>query len=186
MSEFLNPDGSVWVPEFEGQRPPFQRGNRVSVGNRGPLRHGASSARVYTPVAKEIEAELRSMPDLKYLWEPEFEALRWGYCLALARERVYEAYVDGMEGPEQWGRAPEGGVTPPAEELRQLMSRTLTFARRIGLTPKVAPEVAELIAKARARIALREGRRSARKAEWSALAEAMRKHMYPDDGGRGR
>lgn len=178
--EFLNPDGSVWVPQHDRQAPPFQRGNRMSVGNRGPLRHGAYSSRVYLPVAKEIEAELKAQPDLAYLFEPEFKALTWAFCVAQARLNVYEAWADELD-MSRWGSAAEGGVTSPAEESLQLSARVGTLARKLGLVPRVRPEVAAEIARVRARIAKREQRRAEKKQQRADMLMAYRQAMYPGD-----
>jgi len=176
----LNPDGSEWVPAFPGQRPPFQRGNQVSVGNRGPLKHGASSPRHFLPLAKEHEAALRKVPDLDYLWEPEFRELTWAYCVAQARADLVSAWIDGME-TEDWATAPDGGVVAPAETWRELSTAAATLAGKLGLFPRVKPEVREAIERARTRIAARKQRRQAKKDQQAALVKAFWQSKYPED-----
>lgn len=178
---FLNPDGSVWVPAFPGQRPPFQKGHRLSVGNRGPLKHGANSARLVGPLAAEIEADLKREQLLRYLFEPEFRDLTFAYCRAAAREQLYRQWIDGMESVEDWARAPEGGKASPAEGYLEMSRRELTLAEELGLVPLVRDDVAEKIAKAKTRIALRDQRRAEKKAEADALKLAFWRAQHPED-----
>jgi hypothetical protein len=179
--QYFNPDGSEWVPAFPGQRPPFQRGNQVSRGNAGPLKHGASSSRHFLPLAKEHEAALRKVPELDYLWEPEFRELTWAYCVAQARADLVMAWMDRMEGTVDWATAPDGAVATPGETWLELSTAAATLAGKLGLFPRVKPEVRESIEKARTRIAARKQRRQDKKAQQDALVKAFWQSRYPGD-----
>ena len=52
----MTEQGEEWVPEFEGQRPPFQPGNELGArpGNDLALRHGAFSSHRVDPIAGEL------------------------------------------------------------------------------------------------------------------------------------
>lgn len=50
-----------WTPAFPGQRPPFEPGNKVALGNRGPMTHGAySSVLASSPLVLQLCEELRA------------------------------------------------------------------------------------------------------------------------------
>jgi hypothetical protein len=52
---------SQWQPAFEGQRPPFEPGNTLSVGNRGPMTHGAYARLRLSEAAAETADALREL-----------------------------------------------------------------------------------------------------------------------------
>jgi phytoene dehydrogenase-like protein len=142
------------------------------------LKHGASSSRHFLPLAKEHEAALRKVPELDYLWESEFRELTWAYCVAQARADLVSAWVEQMETAD-WATAPDGGVVAPAETWRELA--TATLAGKLGLFPRVKPEVREAIEKARTRIAARKQRHQAKKAQHDALVKGFWQSRYPGD-----
>lgn len=179
MAEFLNPDGSVWVPEFEGQRPPFQKGNRLSVGNRGPLKAGHKSARVYGPLAKAIRAELKRTDGLEYLADGSFADALYAYSIAEAQMRLYAEWVDTQPMEVVMSDA-EG--TPPWEVLRQLEVRAGNLGKLLGLHPRVSPEVSEQIRVARTRIEAQKQRKAQRDAEQAAMRDAMREAVQNGHG----
>ncbi|MFP3670357.1 hypothetical protein SB717_35310, partial [Priestia sp. SIMBA_032] len=92
----------------------------------GPLKHGAHSPRMYSSVALEIERDLKATPGLEYLFEREFKADTWAYCVAQARADLVEAWMDRMGSVEDWAQAAEGGVSSPSEEFLELSSRAST------------------------------------------------------------
>ena len=150
---YVNPDGTPWVPAFQGQRPPFQPGHRLSVGNRGPLTSGAYSPRHVEPLAAQIAAELKA--DLDYLRTPRFAERLWTYSRAEASARLYGAWVDTLYMAEA-ATNPDGD--PPLEVLRKLQTRAGNLADLIGLSPLGASAIADDIAKSRATLARRAER----------------------------
>lgn len=80
--ELVNPDGTTWAPAFEGQRPPFQPGNKLG------LRHGAYDAERTDPIARRYLAELAADPTLSYLDQPRFAAGLWQWATAQARVQL--------------------------------------------------------------------------------------------------
>lgn len=158
MAEFVNGDGSPWVPAFPGQRPPFQPGHRLSVGNRGPLTHGVYSARRYVPLANEIAADLKRTPGLEYLGTPRFGAALSAYATALARLQLAQEWVDAMPIDEA-AAAPDGGVTAPMELLLELGSRVSTLSEPLGFVPSSAHLYMQDIEAAQATVRRRDDRK---------------------------
>jgi|GEM_PF-3456694 len=79
-------EGSAWVPEFPGQRPPFQPGNAAA------LRTGAHSPRVYGPRAQELAAGL--VADRPDLGSPSYAAAVTVWATFLARFELEAAKPD--------------------------------------------------------------------------------------------
>ncbi|MGN6763137.1 MAG: hypothetical protein ACTHJI_17630 [Leifsonia sp.] len=172
----LNPDGSPWKPAFENQRPPFQPGNRVSVGNKGPRTHGASSPRIYLPLAKQIRDEL--VKQLDWLADGSFSALLTAYTTAEARSRLYSDWLDSQP-VEVWVSEAKG--TAPAELLREMVVHAGNLAVRLGLTPDTPDDVKHAIAAARTRVAARARRKAERQQLQADLRDAISAQMYPED-----
>lgn len=174
MSGYVNPDGSPWVPAFPGQRPPFQPGHRLSIGNRGPLKTGVHSARHVLPLAREIAAELRKTPGCDYLNTARFASVLQDYATAEARRRLLADYVDARP-LEEVGRSADG--EPLLEQLRQLEVRVFNLAERLGLSPVVPPDVQALIDASRKTLA----RRQERKQFAEDLRQAAKESWYGDE-----
>ncbi|GGF11370.1 hypothetical protein [Subtercola lobariae] len=145
------PEG--WVPEFKGQRPPFQPGNQVALGNRGTVIHGSRSERHVEPIARQIAKDLRATAGLDYLSTPRFAGPLMDYCRAEARARLLEVWMQDMSMEKQAGAGRVGD--PPLEMLRQAEVRARGLAIRIGLYPDVPEDVQEQIAAARKTLAKR-------------------------------
>ena len=166
---------SDWIPEFKGQRPPFQPGNQVSVGNRGPWKHGATSPRATEPIARALVKEMLTEPDLDYLHAPKFRGALWDWARAEARSRLVNEWAAGLSMEE--ATAEPDGRAAPLELARQLTVRAANMGDRIGLSPAAAKEMADEIRQARETL-----RRTAeRKALHDDLVEAAREAWYPDD-----
>ena len=166
---------SAWVPEFPGQRPPFMPGNQVSVGNRGPLLHGAYSLRHVEPLARALVKEMLAEPDLDYLHAPKFRGALWDWARAEARSRLVNEWAAGLSMEE--ATAEPGGRTAPLEMLRQLTVRAANMADRLGLSPLGASAIADDIAAARKTLA----RRAERDQLQTNLRAAMRQQWYGDE-----
>lgn len=136
MTEYYNPDGSRWTPKFVGQRPPFQRGNHLGVGNR--LSHGARSPQRVEPFAREIAAELQA--ECPWLRAPRFYEPLWRYARARARQELFDRWMDALPIAQA-----AAGAWPPLEQSRVLGVRALNLASAIGLVPLPDEGVQQLI-----------------------------------------
>lgn len=177
MTEYVNPDGTPWVPAFPGQRPPFQPGNTLgaTAGNTLAQHHGARSARAVEPIAKRLIAELHEDPDLDYLRAQPFKGRAWDWARAEARYRLVADWLDAAPVDDAEGAAE--ARTAPLERLRQLSVHASNLAARCGLTPLVDDNVAAEIAEARKRRA-----RTAEREQFAAdLRNAARLHTYGDE-----
>lgn len=78
---------SGWVPEFPGQRPPFQPGNSLgfTAGHTKSLQHGVYSPRTIEPRARLVVDQLLEQPGVQYLQAPEYRASVWRYAQRQAR-----------------------------------------------------------------------------------------------------
>jgi hypothetical protein len=119
--------GEEWVPEFEGQRPPFQPGNTLSV------KHGIWSPAKVDPVAEAIVAAIHADDDLSMLRMPAFQMALWAYARTAARVRVIDEWVDSM--PIQQAADSDRGKTSPLELLRKWQVTMDNKAARLGLDP---------------------------------------------------
>jgi hypothetical protein len=142
-----------WVPAFPSQRPPFRPGNTISVGNRGPMTHGAYSARRTEPIARQLVKDLRAEPEFDWLRAPRFKETLWLYCRTVAQTQVLDDWM--ADKPMELLTDSVGGKTSPLELSRQLTRRTTTLAERLGIVPSVSDEVAAEIAAARRTLAKR-------------------------------
>lgn len=140
MSEVvaLNADGSVWVPAFEGQRAPFQRGNLAAA------QHGAYSPRTVEPRARAYVDEVASDPATAYLTQPRFATALHSWAQSCARVDLVQEYVDrlGVEESMQAGR----GQVSPMELLAKLSAGRDRVAARLGLDPLSAARLGKDIA----------------------------------------
>ena len=134
MIEYLNGDGTPWEPAFPGQRPPFQAGHKLSVGNRGPLTHGANSPRHVNALAAQIVAQMKA--DIDYLDTPRFSEPLWKYGFAAAVARLYGSWVDTL--PMEAAATNPNGGDPPLEVLRKFEVRAANLSDRLGLNPATA------------------------------------------------
>lgn len=155
----------------------------MSVGNRGPLKAGHKSARMYEPLAKAIRAELKRTAGLEYLADGSFADVLFAYSVAEAQMRLFAQWTETQPLEVVMSDA-EG--TPPWEVLRQLEVRVANLAKRLGMVPKPSEEVAEQIRAARTRIESRKARKAERDREkaamWEAMREAHRDGSSPFDG----
>ena len=76
-----------WVPEFEGQRPPFQPGHELSVT------HGAYSPRIVDPIAKDLVDMMLEDSTLDYLKKPAFRPALWAWARAEAQAQLMTEYL---------------------------------------------------------------------------------------------
>lgn len=138
MSDLVNPDGTVWVPAFEGQRPPFQPGNKLAVT------HGAFSPSRTDPIAHGFINELVADPATAYLGQPRFSAALWHWASAQAKVQLLEEWVAGMD--IQDAADSERGKTSVLELLRKWIATAQTQAARLGLDPLSAARLGKDVA----------------------------------------
>lgn len=117
-----------WVPEFEGQRPPFREGNEAAVT------HGARSQRKVEELARQIDADLLTRAP----WVAEYpEALKaYGRAESVARMLFNDIAKVGVYGSKGEFRA---------SILARWATAENTAARHreaLGLTPKSEAQVA--------------------------------------------
>lgn len=132
-----------WVPEWEGQRPPFAPGNQMAVGSWGDLRHGAWSDRKVRPIAQVILQDMLSDPACEYLRAPRFAAELTAWSVAEARCRLLESYIARLaEGDDT-------GVGDLSDErtrsawalLHRCETRAQSGRDRLGLSPLSAGRI---------------------------------------------
>lgn len=136
-----NPAPEGWVPEFEGQRPPFAPGNQLAVT------HGAYSKTRTDPIAQRFIQELADDPSLDYLNAPRFHAALWAWASAMAKVELLTDWVDSM--PIRDAADSARGQTSTLELLRKWMATAQTAAARIGLDPLSAARLGKDVAQGR-------------------------------------
>jgi hypothetical protein len=102
---------------------------RAEPGNGLALVHGVHSARVTSPAALEVRAEV--VAALPMLAAPAFAHLVDTYAQVSAEILVGEQWLDANGG---WVNE-RGGVRPVAEHLDRLRARQTSLAKELGLTP---------------------------------------------------
>jgi hypothetical protein len=138
MAELVNPDGTAWIPKFEGQRPPFQPGNTLA------LKHGATSAAVYQPIAQAHIDALMQDPGLDYLRAPRFARALQQWAVAQAKVDLLTQWVDSMT--IRAAADSTRGSTSPLELLRKWMTTAAGYAHTLGLDPTSAARLGKDIA----------------------------------------
>lgn len=124
------------MPEFEGQRPPFNG----PPGNTLALQHGAYSPRVIDPLTAEIRASVLEDPATDYLAAARFAPAVWAWARAEAQVQVLTEYL------AKAAEAAENGVGDLGQErvrsayllLHRAEARALSGRRQLGLDPLAA------------------------------------------------
>ncbi len=160
------PEG--WVPEFEGQRPPFGPGNKLAVT------HGADSAQITDPMAARLASEIVVVPGLEYLAEPRYALAVDQWAHARTRTLLLRAYCAGKSiddaraeltvFEETTEGLPSSGLMRRYSQVRRLESawreleraerHEMACADRIGLSPLARQKLGKLAQSASADIAL--------------------------------
>lgn len=136
--QYVNPDGTPWHPEFDGQRPPFQPGNELH------LIHGIYSSARVDPIAHRYIAEIAADPTLDYLKQPRFHAALWAWASAAAKVELLQQWVDSQ--PIEAAADSDRGKTSALELLRKWMTTAQNHASRLGLDPLSAARLGKDIA----------------------------------------
>jgi hypothetical protein len=128
--DYGSPD-SGWVPEFDGQRPPFAPGNELAV------QHGVYSPRKVEPLAQELVDGMLADPGTAYLREARWRPALWAWARAEAQVQLATEYLH--EKAAQAGN----GVGDLADErvksahllLHRAEARADRSRARLGLDP---------------------------------------------------
>jgi hypothetical protein len=131
-------DGS-WVPSFEGQRPPFEPGNTLTVGHGRPAEHGAYAELALSPRAEALSARLRELgadhltpADDAGLAVAALSALQLS-CATGALEEVTEAIERGDDVDVWLGRLESRSRL--SQDARRWSDTTRRWFDSLGLTP---------------------------------------------------
>lgn len=117
--------------------PPFEKGHQLSVGNRGPVKHGAWSPRKIAPIAQQYLDGILTDPDVAYLRAPAYRPALEAWAAAEARLCLVERWVSDLIAEHGMDRAAESGQgrTSPLELLRRYDAAAWTARGRLGLDP---------------------------------------------------
>jgi hypothetical protein len=126
--DLVNPDGTPWVAQFEGQRSPFQPGNSLAVT------HGAYSKTRTDPIARRFIEEVYADPATAFLNAHRYSAMLWQWAVLMAQCELISAAMDGMTFEE--ASESDRGKTSPMDLLTRFSGKALALADRLGLTPR--------------------------------------------------
>lgn len=168
-----DPTPAEWVPQFPGQRPPFQPGHELST------QHGAHSPRKVDPLAKELADGLLADPAMTFAHAPAFRPAVWAWARAEAQVQLLSDYL------EQRGK---GGVGDLADErvktayllLHRAEARALSGRRQLGLDPLSRARLGKDVAQGRQADAATELTRMREEHE-SNLRNPPTEHHEPGD-----
>lgn len=120
-----------WVPEFEGQRPPFAPGHELS------LQHGAYSPRKVDPLAQELVDLVLEDPATSYLRASHWRPALWAWARDEVQVQLLEEYLagkaEGTDGPI--GDLGDERVKAAYLLLHRAMTRARAGRTRLGLDP---------------------------------------------------
>ena len=124
------PEG--WVPEFEGQRPPFEPGNALAV------QHGAYSPRTVDPLAREVVAlvlEQAGQPSAptSYLLDVTYRPLLWEFGFAQARVTLLREWLSSHG--DGTGLTPKGKELGASRAYERAVARLAALSKQLGLDP---------------------------------------------------
>ncbi|MCM3554531.1 hypothetical protein M3697_05345 [Janibacter melonis] len=125
MSPLTPSPVSGWVPDFPGQRPPFQPGHTLTVT------HGARSPRKVDPLAQDLVDRTLADPALSYLHAESYLPALWAWARAEAQAQLLDEYladraVDTVASKRS---------TAAYRELHRAETRAANLRTQLGLTP---------------------------------------------------
>jgi hypothetical protein len=120
-----------WVPEFEGQRPPFAPGNQAAV------QHGVFSPRHVDPLARELVDQVLADPATGYLQAPVWRPALWAWARAEAQVQLLSEYLAkaGEDSGDGVGDLDRDRVNRAYLLLHRAEARATTQRTRLGLDP---------------------------------------------------
>jgi len=116
-----------WVPEFEGQRPPFAPGHELSV------QHGVYSPRKVDPLAEEIVSAVLADPMLIYL--EGYRPALWAWARAEAQVQLLTEYLAKRADSDGLPDLDDARTVSAYRELHRAESRAESGRKRLGLDP---------------------------------------------------
>lgn len=143
------PEETAWVPQFEGQRPPFQPGNqyrftpghpyrfsegnehRVGEGNELATRHGAYSPRRVDPLATSLVEQLLA-DDVAYLRAAKWGPAVWGWARCEARVQLVTEYLIEVVGAGRLGDLDDPRVAAAYKLLDRFEAQPVQQRGRLG------------------------------------------------------
>lgn len=134
------------------QRPAFEPGNQVSVGNIGPRTHGAYSARVVDPLVAQLVSDVLALDSVAWLRESAYRPAVEAWARAEAKVQTISVYLERQE---------EDGLldVPKVEAALNLLARFEKQAEsartRLGLDPLSRARLGKDVAQTRAADAAR-------------------------------
>lgn len=132
-----------WVPEFPGQRPPFQPGHTLS-----PTTHGAYSPRKVEPLAQElVDLVLADGSVPAYAKASAYRLELWATCRAEAQVQLISEWLMSIATEKD----PLGDLTDESVRSAHLLlhraeARAASGRTRLGLTPVAAARMGKDVA----------------------------------------
>jgi hypothetical protein len=136
MGSGLCPDGS-WVPQFDGQRPPFQPGNTLGFqpGNTLTVVHGARSERAIVPRAQALMTAVLEDADCpEYVRSAMFRFTLTAWARAEAIASLMYEYLTGLD-PEQMITPKKVATKAPIDLWRIADGHAARLRAELGLSP---------------------------------------------------
>lgn len=134
----MSAEAGEWAPAFEGQRPPFAKGNTLAE-----IVHGAYSPRKVEPLATELVTGVLADPDTAYLSAARWRPALWAWARAEAQVQLVSEYLAG-----EAQKAGNGVGDLEAEHVRaaylllhRAEARATTGRTRLGLDPLSASKL---------------------------------------------
>lgn len=145
MSDDQAPAG--WVPEFEGQRPPFQPGHELS-----PTTHGAYSPRKFEPLAQEIlDALLADDSVPSWVKAPAHRLELLALCRSEAKVQLIEEWLaEQATEKHPMGDLGDERVQAAYLQLHRANTRAASSRSRMGLTPASRTRMGKNVAQGQA------------------------------------
>ena len=123
----IQADGT-WVPEFPGQKPPFAKGNRLSVRSGAQGRDAVERAAM---LMNQVIAD----PDMPaHLKSPAFSFSLQGWARVQAAADLYYEYAMALD-PEEGSTARRIAGKAPLEIWLQMEKTAATMRKALGMDP---------------------------------------------------
>lgn len=134
-----------WVPEFEGQRPPFQPGNVPANAT-----HLAYSPKVVDPRAEALLTMLLEDPAVPAHAKAKAYRLElWALCRAEVKVHLIEEWLAGQATEKHpLGDLGDARIQAAYLQLHRSESRAASARSRLGLTPVAAARLGKNVAQA--------------------------------------
>jgi hypothetical protein len=125
---------TAWTPAFDGQRPPFAKGNQLAATS-----HGAYSPRRVDPLASELVEQLLADDDVAYLRAPKWGPAVWAWGRCEARIQLVAEYLLDLVGVGQLGDLDDPRVSAAYRLLDRFEAQAMQQRGDSGSTPCPPP-----------------------------------------------